>query len=308
MAAGAAVLISAGLAPAPASAALPPDVEITFTGEATGAKPNGYSSAEAPNVQFFDTVGADLQVDDFGVQSNGLGLLAVGDDASAIEIRLPNPTTGISLAFGNDDPGFSDKTDQAQLKVFRGADLVGTRTMTINSNDEMDQRIGISGTDLFNRAIFQYVDAAGAPNILWELVDDIRIEPICTVLGTPGNDLLLGTADSDVICGDDGNDRIRAFGGDDLIFPGDGNDRTRAGGGADFVQDARGADLIKGGAGPDDVRGAGGPDDVYGNGARDRLFGGPGPDFLNGGAARDRCDGGVGKDQQKKCERKRRIP
>ena len=39
----------------------------------------------------------------------------------------------------------------------------------------------------------------------------------CTIVGTPGDDLLRGTPYADVICGLGGHDRISAAGGDDLI-------------------------------------------------------------------------------------------
>jgi hypothetical protein len=55
-------------------------------------------------------MGADLSVDDFGDQSRGQALIAGTDtDDSAIRITLARPTTRISMAFGNDDPGFSTR-------------------------------------------------------------------------------------------------------------------------------------------------------------------------------------------------------
>src|SRR5690242_15166268 len=56
-----------------------------------------------------------------------------------------------------------------------------------------------------------------------------------TIMGTPGNDTLVGTSGPDVILGGAGNDTISGLGGDDLICGGAGNDTINAGDGNDFV-------------------------------------------------------------------------
>lgn len=302
------VMIGTVLVAAPATAVVPPEVSVTFTGETAGAKPNGYASAESAEVLFYDTSGANLSVGDYGVQSHGPGLSVGSDDDSALEIRLASPTTGLSLGFGNDDPAYTNPTDLAQLTLYRGATEVGQASVNVNANDVMDQTIGFSGTVLFNRATFQFVNAAEVPLNLTEIVDDILVEPMCTIMGTSANDVLVGTADADVICAESGKDRIDGKAGDDLIHPGPGKDRTIGGPGSDTVVDSGGADTIKGGGGADRIRGAGGNDVILGGGGKDRLTGGPGRDRLVGGAGRDTCDGGTGEDTAKKCEKTRRIP
>ena len=87
-------------------------------------------------------------------------------------------------------------------------------------------------------------------------------QPICTLYGTDGDDVLTGTPGDDLICGLRGNDVIRAGLGDDTILGGDGNDS------------------IHGGGGSDRLFGAAGNDRVY---AIDGL-----PDIANGGPGRDR--------------------
>jgi Tol biopolymer transport system component len=87
-------------------------------------------------------------------------------------------------------------------------------------------------------------------------------QPICTLYGTNGDDVLTGTPGDDLICGLRGNDRIRGGGGNDTILGGDGND------------------WIVGGPGTDRLFGAAGDDRVY---ARDAE-----PDVVNGGPGRDR--------------------
>ena len=275
------VLVAAGLlTPGVATAAAPGPIRIDFTGETTGAKPDGYASAESAKVLFFDTIDEGLDVADAGEETHGLGLRVFGDDPSALEIRLAGPTTAIGLAFGNDDPNFTNVTDQAQLTVYRGDTQVGQVSVNVNANDEMDQRISYRG-DLFNRATFQYVDAADVPKDLIEAVDDIVVAPLCTVVGTDENDRLTGKRRSDVICGAGGTDTINGRGGDDLVYAGAGND------------------VVNGGAGADTV---------IGHAGRDTLKGGSGKDRLDGGTQRDKCDGGTGSDRAASCEVKKRIP
>jgi Ca2+-binding RTX toxin-like protein len=279
---GALALLSAqALTAAPATAAVPGPITIDFTDETPGAKANGYSPAGADGVTFTDTSGANLTVADYGNQGNGQALGVNGDDASALEIALPNPAMSLSLAFGNDHPGIVDATDLASLTLFRGATQVGKVLKNVNANDLMDQRIGFSKGKLFNRAVFQYVDAAEVPKNLIEIVDDIRVGPICTIVGTSGNDNLNGTSGKDVIC---------------------------ASGGKDTIDAGKGADLIFAGGGRDVVRGGGGGDELNGDAGRDRLLGGSGRDKLKGAKGRDFCDGGSGRDKGTSCEVKRRIP
>jgi Ca2+-binding RTX toxin-like protein len=193
---------------------------------------------------------------------------------------LAKPATAISLAFGNDDPNVTDTSDQAKLTLYRGAAEVGEVSVNVNANDLMDQRIAHHGA-VFNRATFQYVNAADVPKNLIEIVDDIVVGPLCTVVGNNNNNNLVGTSGRDVFCAEGGSDTIRGLGGDDLVYAGSGSDEVRAGAGADTVVGAAG---------------------------RDRLSGGSGRDHLNGGTGRDHCNGGPGADTATRCEVKRRIP
>jgi Ca2+-binding RTX toxin-like protein len=94
--------------------------------------------------------------------------------------------------------------------------------------------------------------------------------PACTITGTSGNDVLVGTSRSDVICAGGGNDVVRGAGGDDTVYGGSGNDTVRG----DAV-----SDRLFGESGGDAVNSS---DGVRGN------------DSVNGGADRDACNGDFG--------------
>ena len=109
----------------------------------------------------------------------------------------------------------------------------------------------------------------------------------CTIVGTPGDDLLVGTDHADAICGLGGNDRLVGHGGDDVLRGGDGNDALLGGSGNDQLLAGHGADRMWGDSGRDLLVGGVG---------RDRLYGGPWSDHLMAGdhAPFDRLDGGIG--------------
>ncbi len=143
----------------------------------------------------------------------------------------------------------------------------------------------------------------------------------CDVVGTSGNDVLVGTEESETICGGAGHDVIFGKAGDDTLRGGKGNDRMFGGAGNDILVGASGSDEIGGGRGKDTLRGKRGPDLLNGGPQADRLFGGTGNDRLKGsrgiddlrgGPGRDRLFGGRGRDTctkdrgRQSCERRRR--
>jgi Ca2+-binding RTX toxin-like protein len=103
----------------------------------------------------------------------------------------------------------------------------------------------------------------------------------CTIIGSPGGDVIHGTARDDVICGRGGNDVIHGRGGNDLLVGGRGNDRLYGGPGKDLLVGGAGRDLLNGGGGADTLLGGGGADTIY---ARDGVR-----DVVNGGRGGDRA-------------------
>lgn len=139
--------------------------------------------------------------------------------------------------------------------------------------------------------------------------------PLCfgqpaTIVGTAGNDTLVGRADvADVIYGGGGNDRIS---GGDFYDAGTAPDLLCGGPGADDISGSPGNDKVNGGDGNDVVEGGNGADLVQGNAGDDRvdrgsfadadskndtLRGGGGNDILVAGWGADKAYGQGGNDQ-----------
>jgi Ca2+-binding RTX toxin-like protein len=100
--------------------------------------------------------------------------------------------------------------------------------------------------------------------------------------GTPGDDVMIGTPDSNGRHGLGGDDLIRGLGGNDFLTGDDGDDAVYGGSGNDSVEGNLGADLVKGGSGDDSVEGNRGGDRVEGGAGDDQLFGGDGDDRVDG--------------------------
>jgi RTX calcium-binding nonapeptide repeat (4 copies) len=102
-----------------------------------------------------------------------------------------------------------------------------------------------------------------------------------TIVGTPGNDTLVGTSKKDVIASLGGDDQVKGKRGKDVICGGEGNDR---------------------------LKGSKGKDGLNGEAGDDALRGGKSRDALNGGDGTDTCNGGRGKDTGSACETTTKIP
>jgi Ca2+-binding RTX toxin-like protein len=152
-----------------------------------------------------------------------------------------------------------------------------------------------------------------------------------TIVGTPGNDRLNGSARRDVILAGDGDDAVDSRGGPDVICGGQGNDTIAGGGGSDELSGDNGNDRLDGGAGldyavyensPEGVsvdlsRGAANGwgsdslstiealigsrsgDRLVGNGRANYFAGLEGDDDITAGGGNDYLDGGRGRDRLK---------
>jgi uncharacterized repeat protein (TIGR01451 family) len=129
--------------------------------------------------------------------------------------------------------------------------------------------------------------------------DDLAVEQTsvvnafgCTIIGTPGNDVLRGTSRNDVICGLGGDDTLEGGNGDDTLLGGSGNDTLLGGNGKDVLDGGVGDDTLRGGNGRDSLTGGIGSDSLDGDRGSDVLDGVdgiPGNDTLAGGNGVDAC-------------------
>lgn len=129
-----------------------------------------------------------------------------------------------------------------------------------------------------------------------------------TTNGTPGNDVILGTAGNEHIYGNGGRDLLCGAGGDDHLAGGAGRDRIDGGDGDDLIIAGGGHDqVLLGGDGNDTIRSTGDDTRVYGGPGNDtiigkiyglfqELYGGSGNDRLYAHSGYMDLYGGVGND------------
>lgn len=101
---------------------------------------------------------------------------------------------------------------------------------------------------------------------------------MATIIGTAGDDSLLGTSRADVILLRGGDDRGAGRGGDDTLRGGAGNDSLFGGPGDDHLVGGQGDDRLSGRDGDDVLLGGAGHDWLLGGAGSNTLVGGPGID------------------------------
>ena len=116
------------------------------------------------------------------------------------------------------------------------------------------------------------------------------------IVGTDGDDILIGTSGPDVIIALGGNDRIESGSGKDIICAGPGADIIDAGSGNDIVLGGTGHDVIDGSFGNDWIYSGRGDDIVDGGTGNDSISLGPGDDAVDAGAGNDVVTGNTGID------------
>lgn len=101
-----------------------------------------------------------------------------------------------------------------------------------------------------------------------------------TIVGTAGDDDLVGTPLADVVWLGPGNDTFRGDSGNDIICGGAGRDAINGEYGNDIILGESGADRLAGGPGDDSLSGGTGADAFAGGAGNDRINGGRDRDLL----------------------------
>jgi Ca2+-binding RTX toxin-like protein len=105
-----------------------------------------------------------------------------------------------------------------------------------------------------------------------------------------------------------GTDKVAGFenvvgsSGDDSLLGNGAVNSIKGGAGKDVMSGRAGNDRLVGGVGDDAMKGNSGNDGLVGGAGNDQLSGGSGADMLNGRAGSDICIGGSGRDSFSSCE------
>ncbi len=163
--------------------------QVDFETDPSGGVANGFVSDDDANIMFSDTLGADLNISNFGVQGLGNQSLAVyGDDASRLRMDFGTNVSDITVTFGNDDSGFlGGFSPWAWIVGYNNNVQVDIAGFQSNGDDVMNQSISLANGN-FDRVEFYYGDASGIEVSLIEIVDNIST----TLVPAPGAVALLG--------------------------------------------------------------------------------------------------------------------
>lgn len=189
----------------------------------------------------------------------------------------------LALLAGTTDP------DGDRLTISNLASTSGTLTQTEDGDWMFVRADGMLGD-----VSLTYTISDGSASVQQTAYFSVVEAP--PVIGTVGDDNLLGTNCGETIDGRTGDDNIDARDGDDVIVGGVGDDHIIAGSGNDVVYAGAGNDVVFGGFGNDIVFGGAGDDNLYGDSGDDTILGEEGNDFISGGSGRDILIAGDGDD------------
>jgi len=175
------------------------------------------------------------------------------------------------------------------IRLMRGGAVAGTTDkdliLQVMTTDASGARV-FSGNQMVMRDWFNSLK-----RVEWLVLSDgqaIRIGDFTSfIVGTAGDDVIIGSYGNDFVVGGDGNDIIELLPGFDVGTGGKGRD---------FISGDAHNDLIVGGDDDDHLTGGTGDDVVSGDSGNDDIYGGAGQDILSGGRGNDFIAGGVGAD------------
>lgn len=181
--------------------------------------------------------------------------------------------------FGSPNLGFSVEQIDNDLKLtFSPIDSIIVSDWFLSDDNKIEEIVYNNG------------DLGGEYDFTPQDIDDLLAaggDFINQVLGTEGDDMLLGSADVDHISGAGGNDQLYGYEGDDFLDGGAGDDFIYGGAGNDRIFSSDGTDFVDGGAGDDIIAGEENDTHYYygvkgnGEGGDDVIFDIDGTDSLH---------------------------
>jgi VCBS repeat-containing protein len=138
-----------------------------------------------------------------------------------------------------------------------------------------------------------------------EMADKFGTNGIDVIIGTAEDDLISGGPEGgdpsleigdDELSGEGGNDTIYGYGGNDTLTGGDGDDQLHGGDNDDTLIGGAGYDYLYGEAGNDTLDTGTDGGQAHGGDGDDELTGGDGDDYLDGGEGSDTINAGAGND------------
>jgi Ca2+-binding RTX toxin-like protein len=227
--------------------------------------------------------------------------LVFQDDQGVETVITAAPDQDGPIDFGNIEVSAGGLLEDSD--VARGNDTPGSRGSHVILESEGDAADGRDPADVWAIMLQQAQNIDDASLDYRPLGDNSNtvIKSVLQAVGIDIQDNLPNGVDRDEAVGvaNDLDFRTTLIGtaGDDLIVGGDEADVLRGRGGQDRMAGGRGHDMLEGNQASDEL--LGGPDDdaLFGNLGSDRLFGEGGDDTLAGGFGADLIQGGPGDDQ-----------
>jgi uncharacterized repeat protein (TIGR01451 family) len=269
-------------APMSTIAALPGDLGLDVV---VGAPMRPVGSVQAAGAVFLLRPQADLQVTKAAtpaapVPGDTVGYTVTvtnGGPSAAAGVKIIDPIpSGLTFVEGSlaDDPACSFDAVLDQVKC-----LPGTLAAGASFSFDFEARIpddALASTVVNTAAATAVTADPDSSNNTATVASTVT----CDILGTPGDDVLVGSNAGESICGLGGNDELVGLGGNDTLV---------GGAGKDILHGGTGDDILRGGSAADLLYGQDGADTLFGGAGDDSLFGGPGFDLLDGGTGYDVC-------------------
>jgi hypothetical protein len=164
-------LIGAICALAGSAASAQESAFIDFDSEPLGSVPNGFISDDSPLVSFSDLGAGELEVGDFGVQSDGPSLVNFAE--TPLRLSFVRPVTNLAMLMGDDDSGFLGGADVfTKIVGFRDGVAVAERIIQNNGDDIINDGPSIEG--IFDAVEVEFTTAAGVPHpAVPEIIDSV---------------------------------------------------------------------------------------------------------------------------------------